>query len=348
MATTTYLKLTKPASEHDAQKVATYNAAVDELDGTTAGFLLLSVAGSSNVTLTRTQGLNKLFKFTGALTGNISVLFPAALGSAREFVVWNATTGAYTLTVKTTAGGSSGVAVTQGTKTILAHDDTDVFAAAATGGGGTTINATNGVIPYRSSSTAFADSPLARVDANTVKQSNGVNNQELRVYGADDGAGNADYLRLAYSDSGTVARVQSLGTGTGGRQLQLWGANYVQVYVSYTDGTGGTRVWYADQTPTLYMDNASILWSSDNAKDIGASGANRPRTVYIATKAVSPIVQYTSFTVSTLPTPTAGMTAYVTDGDAGLAWGATVVNTGAGATKYLVWYNGTNWTVMGK
>jgi hypothetical protein len=55
-----------------------------------------------------------------------------------------------------------------------------------------------------------------------------------------------------------------------------------------------------------------------------------------------------TFTVGTLPTGIAGTMAYVTDGDAGLAWGATVVNTGGGATKYLVWYNGTNWTVFGK
>lgn len=58
--------------------------------------------------------------------------------------------------------------------------------------------------------------------------------------------------------------------------------------------------------------------------------------------------RHTPLTVSTLPTGVAGMTAYVTDGDAGLAWGATVVNTGAGATKYLVWFNGANWTVAGK
>lgn len=55
-----------------------------------------------------------------------------------------------------------------------------------------------------------------------------------------------------------------------------------------------------------------------------------------------------TYTVSILPTPTFGMTACVTDGDAALAWGATVVNSGAGATKYLVWYNGANWTVIGK
>ncbi len=53
-------------------------------------------------------------------------------------------------------------------------------------------------------------------------------------------------------------------------------------------------------------------------------------------------------TISTLPTGAAGMVGYITDGDSSLAWGATAVNSGAGATKYLVWYNGSNWTVMGK
>lgn len=57
---------------------------------------------------------------------------------------------------------------------------------------------------------------------------------------------------------------------------------------------------------------------------------------------------HSSYTVATLPTGITGGTAYVTDGDAALGWGATAVNSGAGATKYLVWFNGTNWTVVGK
>jgi hypothetical protein len=52
-------------------------------------------------------------------------------------------------------------------------------------------------------------------------------------------------------------------------------------------------------------------------------------------------------TVAALPAPTTvGKTAYVSDGAAGLAWGATV--TGGGSTHYLVWSNGANWTVVGK
>lgn len=55
-----------------------------------------------------------------------------------------------------------------------------------------------------------------------------------------------------------------------------------------------------------------------------------------------------SYTVATLPAGTVGDTADITDGDSGLAWGATALNSGAGATPYMVWFNGTNWTVVGK
>ena len=54
------------------------------------------------------------------------------------------------------------------------------------------------------------------------------------------------------------------------------------------------------------------------------------------------------YTIDTLPTPTGCMIVYITDGDLGLTWGATAINSGAGATPYLVWYNGTAWTVIGK
>lgn len=55
-----------------------------------------------------------------------------------------------------------------------------------------------------------------------------------------------------------------------------------------------------------------------------------------------------SYTVATLPTGAVGDVVRITDGDAALAWGATAVNSGSGTTPYLVWYNGTNWTVIGK
>lgn len=54
----------------------------------------------------------------------------------------------------------------------------------------------------------------------------------------------------------------------------------------------------------------------------------------------------TSFIVATLPVGVLGRVAVVSDGTASLAWGSTV--TGGSTTKYLVWYNGSAWTVIGK
>lgn len=54
------------------------------------------------------------------------------------------------------------------------------------------------------------------------------------------------------------------------------------------------------------------------------------------------------YAVVNLPAGLGGQTARVSDGDALLAWGDVVVNTGGGTTPYLVWYSGINWTVIGK
>lgn len=97
------------------------NAVLDDLDAATGGMLSLSVAGSSNVTLTDDQALNAIIKLTGTLTGNIEVRCPARTSNYR---VWNATSGAFTLTFKTAAG--TGIVVDQGTKRDVFCDATNV------------------------------------------------------------------------------------------------------------------------------------------------------------------------------------------------------------------------------
>lgn len=65
------------------------------------GYLSLSVAGSSNVTLTQQQAACDHFVFTGALTGSIDVIFPNV---KKRFTVYNNTTGAFTLSLQTASG----------------------------------------------------------------------------------------------------------------------------------------------------------------------------------------------------------------------------------------------------
>lgn len=97
------------------------NAVLDLVDKAVTEQLSKSVAGSSDVTLTAAEAVNAYHKYTGTLTGNINVIVPAL---NKVYIVENATSGAYTLTVKTSAG--TGIAVTQGKKAILYGDATNV------------------------------------------------------------------------------------------------------------------------------------------------------------------------------------------------------------------------------
>lgn len=88
------------------------------------GYLPLSVAGAANVTLTIAQYQNGGFKFTGVLTGNIQVITPHVAADAGQIAyIWNATTGAFSLTLIGAIG--TGVLVTQGAKAIFFWDGAD-------------------------------------------------------------------------------------------------------------------------------------------------------------------------------------------------------------------------------
>jgi hypothetical protein len=70
-------------------------------------------------------------------------------------------------------------------------------------------------------------------------------------------------------------------------------------------------------------------------------------TLISAIEAVNFPQNVKGYTVATLPSsPSIGQLAYVTDGTAGLAWGANL--TGSHATTYLTWWNGAHWTVVGE
>jgi hypothetical protein len=80
-----------------------------------------SVAGSSNVTLTASEQRRRVLVLTGVLTGNIDVIVDTTVW---DWIVYNNTTGAYTLTLK--VSGQTGVKVPQGQRTALHCDGTDV------------------------------------------------------------------------------------------------------------------------------------------------------------------------------------------------------------------------------
>jgi hypothetical protein len=111
------------------------NTNLETLDAFSAGYLSKSVAGSANVTLTSNnadptaESSNKVIEFTGTLTGDITVFIPAV---ESNYIFYNNTSGAFTLTVAPDGHGANGSAITQGAHTIQYCTGTkvqDLFAA---------------------------------------------------------------------------------------------------------------------------------------------------------------------------------------------------------------------------
>lgn len=94
------------------------------------GYGSKSVAGSADVSLTATEAAKRVQKYTGALTGNINVIVPADfVGSGHEWIIDNATSGAFTLTFKGPTG--TGIVVTQGHRAHVYADGANMVIAAS-------------------------------------------------------------------------------------------------------------------------------------------------------------------------------------------------------------------------
>ena len=71
-------------------------------------YLSKSVAGAANVTLTDAEASKRVIHISGAITTNIYLLFPAT--KSGSWIIMNNTTGAFTVTLRYSAGGTSIVA----------------------------------------------------------------------------------------------------------------------------------------------------------------------------------------------------------------------------------------------
>lgn len=129
----------------------------------TETYVNINVAGSSNVTLTSSQFSSNIIRIFGVLTGDISLIVPAAV---HTFIIVNATTGAHTVTVK--VSGLTGVVAQQMNAQLLYCNGTDVFA-------GNTVNTIstglfdNGTVTVPSISfTSNTNTGFFRSAANTI------------------------------------------------------------------------------------------------------------------------------------------------------------------------------------
>jgi hypothetical protein len=103
--------------------------------------LVLSVTGGT-LTLTAAQASNIIQEYSGTLTSNQIVILPPTV---QLYAVTNGTTGAFTLTFKTSASGGATFSIPQGTNAILICDGTNVYnATSATSSSINTLTLGNG------------------------------------------------------------------------------------------------------------------------------------------------------------------------------------------------------------
>lgn len=226
-AYTTTLQLTQQV---DGTNTGTWGDVVNlvfaQVDQAANGVLSLSVAGSSNVTLAWPQGTassnqanNIVAKFTGALTGNITVFYPA---TSRRMIVQNATTGAYTLTVNLTGTPGTGMAVPQGSQMILWTDGTNVY---------------NSLNNYGPASFIDAVGIAGGLTVDTIlASSNATIGGTLSVTGTSTLTGNATLTgTVSIGGAATVTGTLNASVGTAAGQV----VNYSQF--PYTSGSPGTE-----------------------------------------------------------------------------------------------------------
>lgn len=121
---TTNKDLEKPANgDYVGDWEIPVNGNMDIIDKALGGVTNLSLT-NANVTLTDSQAQALRIVLTGSLSANITIFFPAVGG---EWLVYNNTTGAYTVTFKTVAVGSVGVETPQGYRSAIGADGTDVW-----------------------------------------------------------------------------------------------------------------------------------------------------------------------------------------------------------------------------
>ena len=124
-----------------------------------------------------------------------------------------------------------------------------------------------------------ADTILVRDSAsgNTLALRNGAAAQTFRVYNTFPGTGNNEFASLNWVDQPNEFQITTSIAGTGTvRALCLRSAANINFRIG---GAPGTLVWQVTAA-------GNFISGSDNNYDIGASGANRPRNVYVGTNVV--------------------------------------------------------------
>jgi hypothetical protein len=101
---------------------------------------------TGSYTLTASEAASPIQKFTGTLTGNVTVTIPQTVSVYYITNQTNGTGAGYTITITTGASGSQTAVVPAGQQVILLCDSQNIYNASTIAAGATTVSLTNGTV----------------------------------------------------------------------------------------------------------------------------------------------------------------------------------------------------------
>ena len=256
----------------------------------------ISVTGGT-VTLSGSQ-LNRIaYKFVGTLTSNCTIVVPATI---QQYWINNATTGSFTLSVKTASGtatqvnqGAKGIYYCDGTNMVLASDPTTLttpIGVSQGGTGGTTPSSARSGIGI----TTFGDSLVTAADATAARGSllaaaSGANSDITSLTGLttalsapQGGTGQSSYAvgDLLYASTTTaLSKLADVATGNalisgGVGAAPSWAKIGLATHVSGTLPTanGGTNLTSFTSGGAVYATSTSVLTTGTLPATAGGTG----------------------------------------------------------------------------
>ncbi len=218
------------------------------LEQAIGGYAAVNSASGATLTFSNgalSNGKNQVLKLTGTISGNVNVTIPDSI--EKTYIVENATSGAHTVTFKTSSGTGVTWSATDKGKKILYSDGTNVEEGITSTGSLITGNITTNTI-YTSNLTVTNDTNVSGITiSDNVTAANNITTTS------------GDVVSSAGNMTDQKGEVRLVPANTQGSTYTLVGSDHGKVIIASSTITVPSGVFSVGQTVSIYNNTASDI-----------------------------------------------------------------------------------------